>query len=118
MNGWEAKTPQPKSSRAAASERRSLNLNFPSRMTTILSSTRMLKIDDEDTVDTADDDDVDAPASDPTLPPLYAHGDADSAAAKELVDQASHSSSGTRFAFRTMGCRQDIYRRLIWRPPW
>ena len=77
VNGWEAKTPQPKIPEQPPATSRSLSCQ--SRITTILSSTMMLKTTTtRTTVDTADDDDVDAPASDPTLPPLHAHGDADS----------------------------------------
>ena len=77
MNSWEAKTPHPKvPEQPPAAPEPEPQLPKPDDDDPELNDDA--EDDDEDTVDIADDDDVDAPASDPTLPPLHAHGDADS----------------------------------------
>ena len=108
MNGWETKTPQPQNPERPPTELEPV-LPEPDQGHPELDGDPEDNRED-DLGDTAEDDDVDAPRSDPILPPMHAHGDADSAAAEKLVGQASDSSSRIRVAFRTMGCRQDIYR--------
>jgi hypothetical protein len=74
VNGWEAKTPLPKVPDRPPAEPEP---ELPELEKEGPESNDDAE-DDEDIVDIADDEDVDAPASDPTLPPLHAHGDADS----------------------------------------
>ena len=109
MNSWEAKTPHPKvPEQPPAAPEPKPQLPKPDDDDPELNDDA--EDDNEDTVDIADDDDVDAPASDPTLPLLHAHGDADPRPLKELVGQVPDSSRGVRVALRTMGCRQDVCR--------